>query len=93
MTKKHAQEQDRGVIGAALLRFGRGRIAPPADSGGKGYVAPSRKNRKSVTTWQDEAALKELRAISAQTGISQQKLIAEGLNYVLTKYGKRSVAR
>jgi Ribbon-helix-helix domain len=42
---------------------------------------------------QDEAALKELRAISAETGISQQELVAEGLNYVLTKYGKRSVAR
>ena len=56
-------------------------------------MAPSRKNRKSITTWQDEAALKELRAISAETGISQQALIAEGINYVLAKYRKRSVAR
>ena len=45
------------------------------------YVAPSRKNRKSVTTWQDEA-LKELRTISGRTGISQQALIAEG--YLIT---------
>ncbi len=59
----------------------------------KPNVAPSRKNRKSITTWQDEAALKELRAISAEAGISQQELIAEGLNYVLTKYRKRTVAR
>jgi hypothetical protein len=41
----------------------------------------------------DASALKELRAISAETGISQQELIAEGLNYVLTKCRKRSVAR
>lgn len=52
----------------------------------------SRKNRRSVTTWQDEAALKELRTIANETGISQQALIAEGLNYVLTKYRKRTVA-
>ncbi len=46
-----------------------------------------------MTTWQDEAALKELRVIASETGISQQALIAEGLNYVLAKYRKRSVAR
>jgi len=50
------------------------------EDGAKTYVAPSRKNRKSITTWQDEAALKELRTISGRTGISQQALIAEGLN-------------
>ena len=93
MTKKSAQEPDRAGIVATLGRWSRGRVVPPADAGAKAYVAPSRKNRKSMTTWQDEAALKELRAISAETGISQQELIAEGLNYVLTKYGKRSVAR
>jgi hypothetical protein len=38
-------------------------------------------------------ALKELRAISARTGKSQQALIAEGLKYVLTKYRERAVAR
>jgi hypothetical protein len=56
------------------------------------YVPPSRRNRKSITTWQDEVVLKELRDISHETGISQQVLIAEGLNYVLTKYRKRTVA-
>jgi hypothetical protein len=48
---------------------------------------------KSITTCQDEAALKELRRISGETGISQQALIAEGLNYVLMKYRERAVAR
>jgi galactose-1-phosphate uridylyltransferase len=52
---------------------------------------PSRKNRKSITTWQDEVVLKELRDISRETDIKQkqQDLIAEGLTYVLTKYRKR----
>jgi Ribbon-helix-helix domain len=92
MTKKHPQEQDREGIVATLRRFSRGRVTDPPGNGGKAYVPPSRKNRKSFTTWQDESALKELRAISHETGISQQTLIAEGLNYVLTKYRKRTVA-
>ena len=38
---------------------------------------------------EDEVVLKELREISHKTGIKQQELIAEGLNYVLTKYRMR----
>jgi hypothetical protein len=94
MSKKGKQDQhDREGIGASLLRWSRGRIPPPPGAPAGTYVPPSRKNRKSITTWQDEAALKELRAISGRTGISQQALIAEGLNYVLTKYRERAVAR
>ena len=55
-------------------------------------MPPSRKNRKSFTTWQDAAALSELRALSHETGKSQQRLVAEALNLLLTKYGNRTVA-
>jgi hypothetical protein len=84
MTKR--QEQDREGIGAALERFSR---RPPP---GKAYVPPSRKNRKSITTWQDETALKELRDLSHERGRSQQELIAEALNLLFAKHGKRTVA-
>jgi hypothetical protein len=90
MIKKHTQEPNRDGILGTLARFGRGKVIPPADSGGKGYVPPSRKHRKSITTWQDEAVLKELKDICHVRGIPQQVLIAEGLNYVLTKYRKRT---
>jgi hypothetical protein len=93
MNKRNTREPDRAGIVATLGRWSRGKVAPPAGNSAGPYVAPSRKNRKSVTTWQDEAALKELRVIASETGISQQALIAEGLNYVLTKYRKRTVAR
>jgi hypothetical protein len=92
MTKR-TQEPDRAGIVATLGRWSRGKVAPPADNSSGPYVAPSRKNRRSITTWQDAAALKELRAIAGETGISQQALLAEGINYVLAKYRKRSVAR
>ena len=93
MIKKQAGDKDREGILGTLTRFGRGKVSPPsAGNDGKSYVPPSRKNHKSFTTWQDETALKELRAISHETGKSQQMLIAEALNLLLTKYGKRTVA-
>src|SRR5262245_59940311 len=88
---KKPQEQNRDGILGALTRFGRGGLPPPeGDAANKPYVPPSRKNRKSMTSWQDEVVLKELRDISHETGISQQVLIAEGLNYVLAKYRRRT---
>jgi hypothetical protein len=89
---KKSNEQDRDGILGTLTRFGRGKVAPPADIGGKPYVAPSRKNRKSFTTWQDETALKELRNLAHETGRKQQELVAEALNLLFIKYGKRAVA-
>ena len=61
MIKKHPEQDRDGILGT-LTRFGRGKVAPPAGNVGKPYVPPSRKNRKSFTTWQDETALSELRA-------------------------------
>jgi len=90
---KKPQEQNRDGILGVLTRFGRGGVTQPDDDTNKPYVPPSRKNRKSITTWQDEVVLKELKDISHETGIPQQVLIAEGLNYVLAKYRKRPVAR
>jgi hypothetical protein len=90
MIKKQQVQNRDGILGA-LTRFGRGRVS--GGDIGKPYVPPSRKNRKSITTWQDEVVLKELKDVSHERGIAQQALIAEGLNYVLAKYRKRTVAR
>ena len=90
---KQSKDQDRNHWVERLnpLRRTPPSVAPA--SGSAGYlVPPSRKNRKALTTWQDEAALKHLKHISTETGLSQQALIAEGINYVLAKYGKPTVA-
>ena len=49
-------------------------------------------NRKALTTWQDAAAPKQLKHLANDLGTSQQALIAEGINHVLAKYGKPTVA-
>jgi hypothetical protein len=90
MIKKHQEQSRNGILGA-LTRYGRGRVPPPEGDAGKGYVPPSRKNRKSITTWQDEAVLKQLKDISHERGIPQQVLIAEGLSYVLAKYRRGTI--
>ena len=84
------QSQDRN---AWLDRLNPLRRTPQPVRPAAAYpVAPSRKNRKALTTWQDEAALKQLKHVAAEVGVSQQALIAEGINHVLAKYGKPTVA-
>jgi antitoxin-like ribbon-helix-helix protein len=98
MTKSAPDAAERQGIMRTLASFGRGRavVAPPPErvaQHGRGYpVPPSRRTRKSFTTWQDEAALKQLKHLAMELGLSQQALIAEGINHVLAKYGKPTVA-
>jgi hypothetical protein len=53
---------------------------------------PSRETRSAMTTWQDDAAIKELKRLAVELGTTQQALIAEGINMVLAKYAKPTVA-
>jgi hypothetical protein len=46
----------------------------------------------SHTTWQDKAAIKELKRLAIELGTTQQQLIAEGINHVLQKHGRPGVA-
>jgi hypothetical protein len=87
-----SRDRDRDGILGALQRFSRGRSAQPVRPEGQtAYpIPPSRRNRKPLTTWQEAVALRHLKEISVETGLSQQMLIAEG-NHVLQKYGKPSM--
>jgi hypothetical protein len=65
----------------------------PAQQGQVVYpIPPSRQNRKALTTWQDAIALKQLKAIANEQGVSQQKVIAEALNLLFAKHGKSAIA-
>jgi hypothetical protein len=52
-----------------------------------------RRHKKPMLSWQDEAVLKLLREIAYEQRMTQQALIAEGLNYVLAKYSKPTIAK
>lgn len=83
------QSQERNTWLERLHPFRR---TPQARPAGAYAVPPSRANRKALTTWQDEAAIKQLKHVANDLGVSQQALIAEGINHVLAKYGKPTVA-
>jgi len=40
------------------------------------YRQPSRQHRKSLVTWQDEQAIKELKHLCVDLGVTQQALVA-----------------
>jgi hypothetical protein len=86
---KQSKADDRNPWLSRLTPFRR---TPQARPAGVYAVPPSRANRKALTTWQDAAALKQLKHLANDLGTSQQALIAEGMNYVLAKYGKPTVA-
>jgi Antitoxin-like ribbon-helix-helix len=92
MTRKTDQGQDRN---AWLDRLNLLRRTPQPELAPRQRpypTPPSRKNRRVLTTWQDDASLKQLKMLAVELEVSQQSLVAEGLNYVLNKYGRPSVA-
>jgi hypothetical protein len=55
-------------------------------------VPPSRRNKTTISTWQDSGAAKQLKALAFETGKSQQALIAEALNLLFKEYDKPPIA-
>jgi hypothetical protein len=98
MTKSAPDAAERQGIMRTLASFGRGRavVAPPPErvaQNGRAYpVPPSRRTRRSLTTWQESVALQQIKEIANEEGIPQQKVIAEALNMVFVKYNKPTVA-
>jgi hypothetical protein len=84
------QSQDRNTWLERLNPMRR-TPGPPSQPAAAYAVPPSRAHRKAMTCWVDEAALKQLKHLAAELGMSQQALIAEGINHVLAKYGKATV--
>ncbi len=89
MTRKSQADDRNGWLERLNLMRPPPQPAPPA---AVHRVAPSRAHRKAMTCWVDEAALKQLKHLAAELGMSQQALIAEGINHILAKYRKPTVA-
>jgi hypothetical protein len=83
------------VLGALEKRAGK--VQPEAPAGTAAAAAapsrpPSRKTRQSMTVWQEEAAIKQLRLLAVEQDMSQQELVAEALNLLFSRYGKQPIA-
>ena len=89
---KTKTEKDRNPLLAGLNPFRRTQAGAQPAPQPVYPIPPSRQNRKALTTWQDAIALKQLKAIADEQGVSQQKALAEALNLLFTKYGKPAIA-
>lgn len=85
-------QSDRSPWLGRLTGFTRARQQPEPAPRSPAYRPPSRQNRRSLVTWQDEAAIKELKRLVVELDTTQQALLAEGINLVLAKHGKPTVA-
>jgi hypothetical protein len=45
-----------------------------------------------LTSWHQPAVLKQLKQISADTGIKQQRLVAKALNHLFREYARPEIA-
>jgi hypothetical protein len=55
-------------------------------------VQASRENKRPMTAFLDEAAIREIKMLVADTRRTQQDLFKEAINDLLVKYGKRPLA-
>lgn len=93
MSKPRKEKPDRSGIITGLARL-TGRAGPSTHGRDHlGYpVPPSRRGRRGLTSHHDPAVITQLKELALEQGTTQQKLIAEGLNLVFTKYGRPTIA-
>lgn len=67
---------------------------PPVANGqdAKAVVPKSRQGKKALLTHHDPAVLTQLKQLSLDADMTQQKLVAEALNLLFVKYGKSPIA-
>lgn len=95
MKKNTRPPQDTNAILGALSKWARTPRHVPAPTEGTGAypIPPSRRNRKALTTWQDDVAVQQLKSVALEQGWTQQRALAEALNLLFAKHGKATIAR
>ena len=83
---KKDEKPSESVVQSTLSKLS-GKVQP------NGERRPDRQHKKPMMSWQDEAVLTLLRDIAYEQKTTQQALIAEGLNHVLGKYKKPTIAK
>ncbi len=58
----------------------------------KKAVQASRENKRPMTAFLDDAAIREIKLLVADTRRTQQDLLREAINDLLVKHGKRPLA-
>ena len=96
MAKPNPLAQGLESLSKPALQAAEPTVASQTDAGGKpakvGLRAPSREGQTLVGGFFAPPVHKQLKVLAAETGITQQALLAEALNMVFAKYGKPEIA-
>jgi hypothetical protein len=85
--------KDRKSILAALKGgLSRSAAAPQAAPEAATYIPKSRQGKKALLTHHDPAVLAQLKQLALDENTTQQKLIAEALNMLFSRYEKPPIA-
>ncbi len=55
-------------------------------------MPPSRQGKKALTTWHNPAVIQQIKMIAAEENKTVQELVAEGLNLMFSKHGRKQIA-
>jgi hypothetical protein len=83
---------NRGGLASSLASAVGINLGPRDQPAVKPEIPPSRQGKIGINTYHDPAVAQQLKLLSAEKGISQQKLMAEALNMLFAKYGKGQIA-
>ena len=93
MSKDRKQSGRLGIISGLQHLTGRVQPSPAHARDHLGYpVPPSRKGRRGLLSYHDPVVIAQLKELALERDTTQQKLIAEALNLMFTKYGRPAIA-
>jgi hypothetical protein len=86
------QKPDRaGMVSGIAAATGRTHPLVP-QSAMLGSRPKSREGKVALTSWHEPAVVKQLKQLSADTGIKQQRLVAQALNLLFREYRRPEIA-
>jgi hypothetical protein len=91
MSKRANPDRAGMIVGIAAVT---GKVNPAVPQSSQVAGRPkSREGMVALTTWHQPAVVKQLKQISADHGIKQQRLVARALNHLFKEFGRPEIAQ
>lgn len=88
---KRAKLDRAGMVSGIAAATGRPNPLVP-QSAGMNSTPRSREGKVALTSWHLPAVKKQLKQLSLDTGINQERLVAQALNHLFREHGRPEIA-
>lgn len=88
---KRSEVDREGMMSVIAAVTGKANPHVP-QSARKTAIPKSRVGQVALTTWMNPAVVKQLKQISADTGIKQQRLVGRALNHLFREFSRPEIA-